>query len=208
MLEFLRGKASDRKLRLWACGCCRRAWRWLERHAHKAIEVAERHSDLQATAHELAAARAGVEEQTYLEGGEPVYDPTFWACGESIVEDVRGALFYSATTVAAEVTEDGAGADDRFAGIITREKAAHVHLSHDVFGNPFRPVPADPAWLTSAVVALAGGIYADRAFDRMPILADALEDAGCEDTDVLSHCRSGGPHVRGCWVVDLLLGKE
>lgn len=77
-----------------------------------------------------------------------------------------------------------------------------------ICGNPFRPVTADPTWLTSAVVALAEGIYADRAFDRMPILADALEGAGCEDADVLSHCRSDGLHVRGCWVVDLLLGKE
>ncbi len=78
----------------------------------------------------------------------------------------------------------------------------------DVFGNPFRPVVADPAWLTPTTVAIATAIYADRAFDRMPILADALEEAGCVNADVLLHCRGGGPHVRGCWVVDLLLGKE
>jgi len=65
----------------------------------------------------------------------------------------------------------------------------------------------DPAWLTSTVVSLAEGIYAERAFDRLPILADALQDAGCENTDVLDHCRGPGPHVRGCWVVDLVLGK-
>ena len=78
----------------------------------------------------------------------------------------------------------------------------------DVAGNPFRPVVADPAWLTPKVVAIATAIYADRAFDRMLILADALEEAGCTNADVLLHCRSDGPHVRGCWVVDLLLGKE
>ncbi len=78
----------------------------------------------------------------------------------------------------------------------------------DIIGNPFRPVTADPAWLTSDVVALAHGIYEEKAFDRMPILADALQDAGCENDDVLSHCRGPGPHVRGCWVVDLILGKE
>jgi len=76
-----------------------------------------------------------------------------------------------------------------------------------LFGNPSRPATLDPAWLTSTTIALANGIYADRAFDRLPILADALQDAGCENDDVLSHCRRSGPHVRGCWVVDLALNK-
>jgi len=78
----------------------------------------------------------------------------------------------------------------------------------DIFGNPFRPVAIDPRWQTETVVALATGIYAERAFDRMPILADALEDVGCDRADILNHCRGDGPHVRGCWVVDLLLGKS
>ena len=77
-----------------------------------------------------------------------------------------------------------------------------------IFGNPFHPVVLDPSWRTSTVLSLAGGIYEERAFDRMPILADALQDAGCEDAEVLVHCRNPGPHVRGCWVLDLLLGKE
>jgi hypothetical protein len=77
-----------------------------------------------------------------------------------------------------------------------------------VFGNPFRPVEADPSWLTSDVLALARGIYEEKAFDRMPILADALQDAGCANEDVLTHCRDTTVrHVRGCWVVDLVLGK-
>jgi hypothetical protein len=83
----------------------------------------------------------------------------------------------------------------------------HRHLLRDIFGNPFRPVACDTAWLTSDVIALACGIYDERAFDRTPILADALQDAGCDSADVLDHCRGAGPHVRGCWVVDLLLGK-
>ena len=81
-------------------------------------------------------------------------------------------------------------------------------IVRDIFGNPFRPVTPDPAWLTPAVVALAHTIYDGRAFDRMPELADALETAGCDDADVLDHCRNGGEHVRGCWVVDLVLGKS
>jgi hypothetical protein len=78
----------------------------------------------------------------------------------------------------------------------------------DVFGNPFRPVTFDPSCRTSTILTLAAGIYADRAFDRLPILADALQDAGCDNLDILNHCRGGGVHVRGCWVVDQLLGKS
>ena len=88
------------------------------------------------------------------------------------------------------------------------ESAFQREMLRDIFGNPFRPVAFDSRWQTETVVSLAGGIYADRAFDRMPILADALEDAGCDNADVLTHCRGSGPHVRGCWVVDLVLGKE
>ncbi|MBA4066320.1 MAG: hypothetical protein C0501_21920 [Isosphaera sp.] len=88
------------------------------------------------------------------------------------------------------------------------ESAWVVARLRDLVGNPFRSVTADPAWLTSTVVALATGIYGERAFDRLPILADALQDAGCEDAAVLDHCRGPGPHARGCWVVDMLLGKS
>ncbi|MCE9530621.1 MAG: hypothetical protein K8T89_05755 [Planctomycetes bacterium] len=78
----------------------------------------------------------------------------------------------------------------------------------EIFGNPFRPVTIDPRWQTSNVIDLATAIYTDRAFDRMPILADALMDAGCDNDEIIHHCRGDGPHVRGCWVVDLILGKE
>ncbi|VTT97628.1 Uncharacterized protein (Fragment) OS=uncultured bacterium PE=4 SV=1 [Gemmataceae bacterium] len=89
------------------------------------------------------------------------------------------------------------------------EEVCQAAIVRDIFGNPFRPVAVDPAWLTADVVALARGIYEERAFDRMPILADALQDAGCDNDDVLTHCRdASATHVRGCWVVDLVLGKE
>ena len=84
----------------------------------------------------------------------------------------------------------------------------HIGLLRCIFGNPFRPIVADPAWLTPTVQAIAAAIYQDRAFDRLPILADALEEAGCTNADVLLHCRQPGEHVRGCWVVDLVLGKK
>ena len=88
--------------------------------------------------------------------------------------------------------------------------AVLAELIRDVFGNPFRPlVKAPRAWLTSTVTALARGIYDQRAFDRMPILADALQDAGCGDERVVSHCLDpAGRHARGCWVLDLILGKK
>jgi hypothetical protein len=88
------------------------------------------------------------------------------------------------------------------------ERSAQSALVRDIFGNPFRPVAFNPRWRTADVLGLARGIYEERAFDRLPLLADALMDAGCDPDDILTHCRSEGPHVRGCWVVDLVLGKE
>src|SRR6185295_8434857 len=81
-------------------------------------------------------------------------------------------------------------------------------LLRDIFGNPFRPVTLNPAWLTPTVQQLAALIYEERQFDKMPLLGDALEEAGCSNEEVLQHCRGGGEHCRGCWVVDKVLGKE
>jgi hypothetical protein len=88
------------------------------------------------------------------------------------------------------------------------EKAAQVALLRDIFGNPYRPVSTEARWLAPAVVMLAQVIYAERSFQDLPILADALEDAGCGNADILSHCRGPGPHVRGCWALDLILRKS
>ena len=84
-------------------------------------------------------------------------------------------------------------------------------LLRHVVGNPFRPVALDPSWLAwndGVVRKMAQVIYDERRFSELPLLADALEDAGCTNLDILSHCRGSGPHVRGCWVVDLLLNKQ
>jgi hypothetical protein len=81
-------------------------------------------------------------------------------------------------------------------------------LLRDVFGDPYRPAPFDPRWRSADAAGLARGIHADRAFDRLPILADALEEAGCDNAETLAHCRGPGPHARGCWVVDRVLGRE
>ncbi|MBS0264622.1 MAG: hypothetical protein JSS02_21990 [Planctomycetes bacterium] len=83
-----------------------------------------------------------------------------------------------------------------------------VVLIHDIFGNPFQPVACDSRWLSESVVTLAQEIYHKREFDRLPALADRLDDAGCANSQVIEHLRQPGPHVRGCWIVDLLLGQS
>jgi hypothetical protein len=91
------------------------------------------------------------------------------------------------------------------------ELANHVPLIHCIFGNPFRSISINHAWLTwhdGTVSKMAQSIYAERVFASLPILADALEEAGCTDASILNHCRGPGPHVRGCWVIDFLLGKK
>jgi hypothetical protein len=90
----------------------------------------------------------------------------------------------------------------------TDERLAQCHLLRCIFGNPFQPVTLDPAWLTPRVLKLAQSIYEERAFERMPEWAAALEGAGSHDAEIVSHCRQAGPHVRGCWVIDAILGKS
>jgi hypothetical protein len=82
-------------------------------------------------------------------------------------------------------------------------------IFREIFANPFHPLAVNRRWLNPTVRSLAARIDDEQAFDPLlPILADALEDAGCTDRAILEHCRGPGPHVRGCWVVDLLLGKQ
>jgi hypothetical protein len=94
------------------------------------------------------------------------------------------------------------------AEILKAERIDQCRVLRDIFGNPFRPVTFSPSWRTDTAVALTRQMYESRDFSTMPILADALQDAGCDNDDILFHCRGDGPHVRGCWVVDLVLGKE
>jgi hypothetical protein len=92
---------------------------------------------------------------------------------------------------------------------LNAERWAQYRLFRDIFGNPFRPVAFEPAWRTDTAIAVARQMYDSRDFGAMPILADALQDAGCEVEAILNHCRDANqPHVRGCWVVDLVLGNE
>lgn len=210
MLVHLQGKASQRKLRLFACACCRRiehimkGWDYL-------IELAERYADGEATPEELADERldSAPDDENYQDG-EPYWyndrdeiDAANYAAHELTNTDAEdSALTVSATTCDAATA---ASSDPDHFG---KELAAHAELIRDIFGNPFRKVKFSKRWRTSTTVALARQMYESRDFSAMPILADALQDAGCDSDDILNHCRGSGPHIRGCWVVDLVLGKE
>lgn len=217
MLAFLRGRAGDRKLRLFACACCRRVWdRMADERTRSMLLTAERFADDTATADELQRAldeARAADDDVYANGGDQYTSTAVLGLQARVDTALVTANVVSTVTFTGDAElNDAAGDEARFEELVARRKAdvrrSHALLLKDIFGNPFRPATAVSSFLTSTVVALAFGIYRDRAFDRLPILADALQDAGCDDPDILDHCRSAGPHVRGCWVTDLLLGKE
>lgn len=195
MLASLRGKTSDRKLRLFAVACCRcleldipdqRSW--------DAVHVAEWYADGRGSEEDLAAAhrdaRASLDGRRNAAVAATAPDP--WAA----VPGVADSIYW----LGWEAAEEGG------------ERLGQIELLRDAFGPlPFRRIALDPRWLAwndGTVPKLALAIYEDRAFDRLPVLADALEEAGCGCAEILGHCRGPGPHARGCWVVDLLLDKS
>jgi hypothetical protein len=204
MLRFVSDKASDRKLRLFAVACCQLIGQSLieEENCRIAVEVAEQFAEGLTTVRRCREVRTAVTLVPWnFDGGIP---------GRR-AELVRGLLKPDASD-AASVTSDRVlswtvSTPDRAAR--SPERKRQVMLLREVFGNPFRPVIVDPSWRTPTVEALARGAYDERAFDRLPILADALEDAGCDGDELLSHLRDpNAAHVRGCWALDLVLGKE
>jgi hypothetical protein len=200
MLEFLEDKTSDRKLRLFAVACCRRVWSLLpDPQSRKAVEVVARFADGEATDEERLAAIAAADSDYYGRFGTRE-TPGGWP-----ENPVVAAGYYDAGLAALCAAGSAAEAEASSSRPLPFTQIALLRCG---FGNPFSPIAVDPSWLTSAVVGLARAIYDGRAFDLMPILADALQDGGCANDDVLNHCRNDGVHVRGCWVVDLLLGKE
>jgi hypothetical protein len=194
MLRCNRLKNLDRKFRLFSCACCRRIWNLLpDKASQLAVETAERFADGQATRSEMLDVVAKLKPQSYTD--------TSWRAGKAAWYTVTDILQSDAAYHTANQTAEA----DPASGEEIREWLAEI--IRDIFGNPFRPVTFLPEWRTSTVLSLAQGIYSERAFDRMPILADALMDAGCSEEDILNHCRGPGPHVRGCFVVDLVTGR-
>jgi hypothetical protein len=197
--SVLLDNASGRKLRLFACACCRRIWRLLhDDRVRRAVEFAEKHADGEASEEQLEHA---------LDAALEVHSGTE---NDAVDKAATAAVFCAnrSPNCASEAAECALDATTYDSDELEKENEVQAQLLRDIFGNPFRPATLNPAWRTSNVAALAQAIYADRAFDRLPILADALEDSGCDNADILNHCRQRGEHVRGCWVVDLVLAKE
>jgi len=209
MLAYLRGKATDRQLRLLAAAFCRHVWELItDTRSRRAVEVAEGFADDTESKWQLRTANresfVAFQEMRYAAGPNRVGMAHLFAAEAA---SLAAAQDRPALEIAA-----GAWALSSWALEPSNRDFQHepllANLCRDIFS--FRSVAADPAWLAwnnGTVRNLAQAIYTDRAFDRLPILADALEDAGCTNADILAHCRGGGEHVRGCWVVDLILGK-
>jgi hypothetical protein len=240
MLEFLTSKASDRKLRLFAVAWCRRIWHLMtDERSRKAVEVAERFADGEATEEELAAAQdaageASADAQDTAEAATDIRttkatlaaagaaEAAAWATAWATAGAIGGAVAEAvATAWAAGAAAEATGADRRAAEAAeAAARQTQCDFLRDIFGPlAFRPSaplpPAVLAWNEGTAPRLAEAIYEDRkmpegTFDtgRLAILADALLDAGCEDEGLIQHCRSEGPHVRGCWAIDLILGKS
>jgi hypothetical protein len=244
MLEHLHGKLSDRKLRLFLAGCCRRIPQFLdEPRCRGAVEVAERFAEGTATEEELDLASEGAKELQHI-AYYACYEgtmPSHVASGSAAAMIVcyrpsellrlvyssggryRGASSRtircadSAANAIAHVATEGMDGD-AYSAIGEMEAAERIEQSRllrDISDTSFRPVTVSPVWLTPTVVFLAAAAYEERllpsgelAPDRLAVLADALEEAGCTEQAILNHLRGPEPHVRGCWAVDLLRANE
>jgi hypothetical protein len=226
MLAFLRGAASERKMRLFATACCRQVWRLLpDERGRRAVAVAENYADGEADWEDLRLAVIGAENlaealsaaaSTASEEAEA--SAAFAALNTTLLPEhaadcsaanACSAVFHSAT---AAVAPSAARARDA-------ERAEQCRLLRCIFGPlPFREVKMDPSLLTnndSLIPKLARAAYENCVLPagkldpaRLLVLADALEEAGLTDAEVLGHLRSAGPHVRGCWAIDVVLGLE
>lgn len=229
-------KGNDRNFRLFACACCRRIWdRIPEQCNREAVLAVEEFLDGHLPASALEEAVSASSRVEYTEDGRKRSEPGYWTVkflGRGFYKMTAAA---SALLVASQVMFM---ADEEYGREARREFHSCYYAGDGYFLKPFRwplPVPSsvcveasaqasilrcifgplrfrlvtmDLARRTHTVVSLARAIYQQRAFDRLPILADALEEAGCANQDILEHCRNPGEHVRGCWAVDVLLGKE
>jgi hypothetical protein len=200
--------ATPRKLYLFGCACCRRLWPLLnDERSRKGVEIAEQYVDglasyeaWSAAASDALAARDALRPDSRDTGRTAVQ------VARSIAHVALIACRLHAREAADECATAAAWAC--LFATIAEAKRDQAGLLRDIFGNPFRPTDLAPSCRTPQVVQRARAAYDERRFDDLPQLADVLEEVGCTDADVLEHCRRPGDHVRGCWVVDLVLGKE
>jgi hypothetical protein len=233
MLGFLResGRSSDRKLRLFACACVREVWQLLaDDRSRQAVEVAERYADGSADELELKAARGLAQvavRETHvtaafnrdrdirLEAETRVREATADTVHREAETAAKSAAHRVAQAAAKEawlpLQETPPGARTWVAGEAARGAMlkAQCDLLRDLFGSPFRALPVvEATWQTPEVRGLAETIYAQRSFGRLSEIAEGLAAAGCADADLLAHLRSPGPHARGCFALDAVLGKS
>ena len=188
MLHFLRGRVNERKVRLFACACCRRIWYHLVHYGEwQPVLVAEQFADGLVGKPALRTAHINAKSPA-----------------SKIVTARRIPLseIVNSTNIAYGLHQG-------------KQEGWKSSILHCLFGNPFRPLAFDPVWLTPTVTSLATAAYEERALPagelesaRLAVLADALEDAGCDNGDILNHLRRQGPHVRGCQVIDSILGRS
>jgi hypothetical protein len=221
LLGFLPGGVSTRKCRLFACACCRRIWRLqTDERSRSAVELAEEYADKHFTRQRISRQQLrevrGAAAAVLQSAGVGVTRFAATAAVDALrtnPDSIARAGFWAARAVAGN-GRSAAAREGRAA-----ERAAQAGLLRDILYSPFRrPSPVDRlclAWNDGVVKRLAAAAYEERSLpdgaldtDRLAVLADALEDAGCTDSELLDHLRGSGPHVRGCWVIDLLLGRE
>jgi hypothetical protein len=222
-----------RKMRLFCCACCRQHWHLFTEELHRrAVDVSEQFADGLVPKTKLREAHQAVQavwteanaamQRPFLEGRVPsadelrkmqitmplttsalyTADPSYASAALRIVH--MGLSSAAAVTAAGvKQPEHGLAINDAF-----RRQAV---LVRDIFGNPFRPFrlyAGDLGGKEGVVAKIARTIYDEHRFDEMPVLADALEEAGCADHEMVEHCRAPGEHARGCWVLDALLDKS
>ena len=194
---------TDRRIRLFRVACCNQFRRYLTiKEARDAVKIAEGFVEGLVTIEQLRGAYYGGAGRfiTYIQNKKNWKSRRDNQLGERI--EWAGYAIDTCSPDAMDLYPN----PDAEPRLFLKEVSPSV--AREIFGNPFRPITPDTSWLTPTVLALAQGIYNEKAFDRMPILADALQDASCNNEDILNHCRLPGHHVRGCWVVDLLLNKK
>jgi hypothetical protein len=215
MLEFLQGRTSERKLRLFACACCRSIWHVMtDERCRRAVELSEGCADHRRDEWEI------LEAWNAIQGAiNPALHLTnagrSWPALTAEATDPRSPAMEVAEDTASCAREAALQAKRGDMAALREEETAQSDLLRDIFANPFRIVAVGPNWRTPTVLALADAAYANRTLssgileaDRLAILADALEEAGCTDAYILGHLRGRGPHVRGCFVIDALLDKK
>ena len=224
VMSALRGKISERKAALFDVVCARslEKW-WVNSLAERKVLLAERIADgeelddneYDAVCDELSTHSRTLwnEAVAAFQRSRPgesalVHEAIYRYLAATLADGLQASLEWWYWLPECDFTPTPTRADQLGENLHLETLGRNLPLLRCIVGNPFRPVPFKPTWHTSTIVTLAKQMYDSRDFAAMPILADALQDAGCDNKEMLEHCRDTGPHARGCWVVDLVLGKS